>query len=287
MRFLLIVILLTSIASYSMATEHIKLCTGATSGVYHLAGSELSKAVDKSFLSVELKPTRGSWQNMKLVAAGDCQAAIVQADAYTLYAKQNPAKASSIDRVGGVYQEYTHMICNRRSGVSDASDLESGKYTLAVGKPGSGGWVTINNWISEDEDYKNVPTVPLGGIIAAAKVADGSDVQCMLLNSGLNSGFIHKIDSRFGDKLILVSATDSDFNDATDPKGSQLYTFSDIPARTYKQHLQTGIFSGVETIKQDAVLIINLLYFEEHIEAYEALLEAYSVSHSKLQSMSI
>ena len=274
--FLFLTLLTFTLVGYS--AESVKMCTGSKSGVYYLAGQTLSNATDKNFLKIDVVSTRGSWQNLKFLAKGDCQIAVVQADAYALFSKRHASDAVNFDRVGTLHDEYTHLVCNKDSGVKDAGDLESGKYTLAVGKPGSGSWVTLNYWIVEDDDYKKVPTVSLGGIIAASKVADGSDVQCLLYNSGLGNGYMNKIDARFGDRVRLVDATDSDFNDAKDPKGNDLYKFTEIPSRTYPQNLQNGVFTSIDTIKQSAILIVDMAYFSENEEEYEALLEAYSIS---------
>lgn len=267
------------------ASSTIQMCTGGKSGVYFAVGKKMSKAADRDFVRIEPVITKGSWQNMKLVAAGDqCQAAIVQADAYTLFARQKAADAASLDRIGALHKEYTHVLCNKESGIDNMTDLEGKKYTLAIGKAGSGAWVTMENWKAEDEGYKNTPTVPVGGIAAAAKVADGSDVQCMLYNAGLGAGFVHKIDSRFGDRISIVNATDKDFNDAEDPKGRPLYEYADIPSKTYPANLQNGMWSSVETIRQDAVLIVNMDFFEDNEDAYEGVLEAYSLTLPSLKN---
>lgn len=268
--------------SVSANAEALTLCTGSKSGVYYGAGNFIAKTAKGIGLEVEVVTSKGSWENVKDVANGKCDAAIIQADAYALFAKRHSNKVNSIDRIGALHKEYAHLVCNKDSGVDDLSDLESGKYPLAVGKAGSGAWVMMQNIIQEDDGYKAVKLIDIGGIRAAAAVADGTETACLLSITGLGSSSIAKIDTRFGDRVILASTTgDGDFNDAQDPKGNALYEWDEIPAKTYPNALQNGMFSSVKTISQRALLIANVNLADDD-EVYEQLIEAYSMAYGKI-----
>jgi hypothetical protein len=271
-----------SMSTGAWAEEMINLCTGGEQGTYFRVGNMMDNSADSRRLDITNVSTNGSWENMRLVSDLECHAAIVQADAYTLFARQNAAKAVNIDNVGDLHEEFAHMICNKDSDIDDAGDLESDQVTIAIGKTGSGPWVTWQNWMAEDSGFEATRVVPLGGIAAQAKVSQGADVQCMLEITGLGSSSIHNIDSRFGANMTLVTMDNWSLNNAEDPKGNKLYTFADIPSRTYGVNLQKGGWSSVETIKQSAVLVINTTYFYEHEGAYEALLEAYAITQAGL-----
>lgn len=277
-----VTVLVASFMTSAYAEETIQLCTGGEQGTYFRVGNMMDNAADARRLNIENVSTNGSWENMRMVAELECHAAVVQADAYTLFARQNAAKAVNIDNVGNLHLEYAHMLCNKDAGIDDAADLESDEVTIAVGKTGSGPWVTWQNWMAEDSGFEKTRVVPLGGIAAQAKVSQGADVQCMLEITGLGSSSIHNIDSRFGANLVLVEMDNWTLNDSKDPKGNKLYEFADIPSKTYGVNLQKGGWSSVETIRQSAVLVINTTYFYEHEGAYEALLEAYAITQAGL-----
>jgi len=266
----------TAAAHAADTSTDLTICSGSQGGVYHSTATQITQAIPGRFSAAVLE-TNGSMDNLSRMVAGECTAAIVQADAYAKFARERPSVATTIDRAGTLHTEYVHMLCNADSGINDDGDLESKRPVVAIGEPGSGGWVTWKNWETEDKDYAEVTTVPLGGMIAAAKVADGAEVDCMILVSGVPSGVISKYDNRFGEDMVLVELQDWDFDDATDPRGNDLYRFVDIPSGTYPAHLQTGFFgSAVGTTAVDAILVINNALYERE-DVYSALLEAYSI----------
>ena len=257
----------------------LQLCTGGKSGVYYAKGKGMEKAAHGTELKIETLSTRGSWYNIQEVAKDDgvCQAAIVQADAYALLAKRNKAALASIDRIGSLHYEYVHLICNASYGKGDETILESGKAgskKIAIGKQGSGPWVTWNNIIAEDDDYDKVTKpVFLGGSLAASKVADGADADCLLYVAGLGSGYLHKLDTRFGKDLVMRDFDDKDFDDAVDPKGTKLYEFADIP-RTFPRGLQKPYWGANNSIRMRAIVVVRTAWVSDHEDEFEILIDA-------------
>lgn len=263
--------------TFNAHAADLRICSGLAGGVYNTTATKMAMAIPSRY-DIEVLESNGSMDNLNNLTSGGCEAALVQADAYTSFARQNSTRALTVDRVGVMGTEYVHMMCSKSSGIKDHADLVAKKATVAIGKPGSGAWVTWKNWEVEDDSYTEVTTVPVGGLAAVAKAADGSDVQCAMMVSGLPSASVLKYDARFGQDLTLVAMQDWDFNNATDPKGNKLYTFADIPSETYPNNLQTGFFgSAVGTVSVDAILVIHTDLYERE-DVYTALLEAYSIT---------
>jgi TRAP-type uncharacterized transport system substrate-binding protein len=259
-----------------VAAGDVTMCTGGKSGKYFEIGSKMA-TLSRSFDDISITPliTNGSWENIKAVADGEkCQVAVVQADAYALFAKKEKTKAANLDRLGVLHKEFAHMVCNRDADV-DTGKLESGKITVAVGKVGSGAAVTWENWVSEDDDYGNAPLLNEGGMRVWGKVADGVDAQCVLMMTAVGSSSMHKLDDRFGDRLELIDMDDGDFNDPKDPKGNRLYFFAEIAGNAYPANMKT--FGDRDTIYQNAIILVNADIFYEDEDMYDAMAEIYSM----------
>ncbi len=210
----------------------INLCTGGTNGSYYAAG-ETIKSFAGSGISVTVIETKGSWDNMRLMANGTCNAAIAQPDAYEGYVRENPSL--SLLPINTLHEEYAHLICNSRADIDSITDIEGNKgVSIAIGENGSGAWTTWTNWVNEDDDYADNPTLPLGGLAAIAKVATNPNV-CALSIVGLGSPGMKEINDLYGDQVTLVDVDDSDFNDTKDRFGDKLYKFTEIDGNDYTQ----------------------------------------------------
>ncbi|WP_331373807.1 TAXI family TRAP transporter solute-binding subunit [Sinorhizobium chiapasense] len=253
-------VLLTTPAS---AGQAVRLCTGAENGVYFAAGDAIAKMAGRS-LEVVNVATEGTIDNLERLLdlpATDpnaCDAMIGQPDGPVYVARSSPAKVKKLRQVASLHREYLHTLCGAKSGVDDLSDLESdpGKYSIAIGEPGSGAWLIWQNIIAEDEDYGKVPVRNEGGILALSAVSSG-ETTCMLVPAGLKNGTVMEADQTYGDTVILAGANDRDFNDATDIKGDALYQYQDIPAGTYPKALQSGWFTSSSTITWNAAVFVN------------------------------
>lgn len=247
----------------SAFAAEIRLCTGGSSGVYYAAGESI-KAFAGQTIPMRNVETGGTIDNLERVLDLDatdpkaCDAMIGQPDGPVYIARQSPAKVKKLRKIADLHREYLHVICNKASGVDDLTDLAGNtKYTLDVGVTGSGAWLIWQNIIAQDSSYANVPVKNEGGMLALSSVAAG-DTTCMLAPAGLRTGIALEADNTFGDQVVLAGADDKDFTRATDIKGEQLYTFGDIPKRTYGKSLQTGFFGGaVKTISWSAGVHVN------------------------------
>lgn len=262
--------LLVASAGIARADENINVCSGKPDGNYNFAVETIRAQAQGSSLTINNVNTKGSWENLEKLASGECDAAIVQSDAYGVWNSQKGAPALNLDRVDVLYPEYVHLFCNRESGIDQVTDLEGSKAVVAIGENGSGTQVTWAAMGLEDEDYTKVQTLPLGGKVALVKVKAGQDVQCGLYVGGLNSAYMREVD-KYGEQIQLVDFDDNDFNDAEDPKGNDIYQFVEIDAGTYPG-IQ-GNWSDIDTITVQATLVLNTGWIEAHPDGYEKFID--------------
>jgi TRAP-type uncharacterized transport system substrate-binding protein len=255
---------------------HVNLCTGVKDGNYDFAGIQIALQA-KGVLHGKLINTAGSMENLEKLDKGDCDAAIVQADAFNLYLKQNSHSSLNLERGRVLYPEYVHFICNTAAGLSKITGLKKDQ-TVLIGPAGSGSAVTWESFkLADPARYGPIPTQPIGGTRAAGKVQDGSDAACMFMVIGLKAAGINDINDlarNSGDRLRLVNAQDSDMPGVKDPKGRTMYHEASIPGGTYPD-LQHGLFStAVPTITVESIFVANSNWVDSNPVGYEKLLKA-------------
>jgi TRAP transporter TAXI family solute receptor len=250
----------------------VKLCTGARDGNYEFSGIQIAQQA-KGALNVVVVNTQGSLENLAKLDKGECDAAIVQSDAYGVYIKQNSKSALNLEKGRALYQEYLHFICNTQAGISKITQLTKNQ-TILVGPLGGGTSTTWESFkIADPKRYGMIPTLPIGGLRAVNIVQEGSEAACMLFVAGLKSGQINEANQvavNSKGRLALIAADDSDLPKVKDPKGKPIYTKATIPGGTYPGGLQPSSMFGssVDTIAVDAVFVTNAAFIDANEQAY-------------------
>ncbi|CAH2603566.1 TRAP transporter substrate-binding protein [Rhodovastum atsumiense] len=260
------------------ALPSVKLCTGPQDGNYDFSGIQIAQQA-KGVLNVTLVQTQGSLDNLARLDKGECDAAIVQSDAYGVYLKQNSRSALNIEKSRVLYQEYLHFICNSQAGLSKITQLTR-QHTILIGPLGGGTSTTWESFrLADPKRYDPIPTLPVGGLRAVNMVQEGSQAACLLFVTGLKSPQINEANQvalNSKGKLVLIAADDSDLPKLKDPKGRQIYSKATIPGGTYPGGLQPSSMFGssVDTIAVDAVFVASTAFIDANGQAYNALLRA-------------
>lgn len=247
----------------------LNLCTASAKGVYYSTAGKLSGKVAGR---VKINPieTNGSQDNLRRLSEGSCDAAFVQNDSQLSFAKTNPGASLNIEPVTTMYPEYSHMVCNRNSGIDAIKDLYGTKKTVIIGKPGSGSSDTWNGFGVAEKRYQPIPTLDLEGSVATTRLINGK-ADCMLFVAGLNSVKMQEINSLGKDKLKLIPLNDGDLDNARDASKNPIYRYDKIPGGTYG-NLQDGTFSSsVKTIVLDSMLVVNNAWIEKNQQGYTDL----------------
>lgn len=259
-----------SVSAY--AAESLRICTGGENGGYFRTASEIASTL-KGTINIEVLPTNGSLDNLRKLEAGECDAAIVQSDAYGDYISTRPASTLNIERLTPLYTEYANLICNRNVGISRVGDLRGKDLTIAIGPTTSGTAVTWRSLVKQSPDFAEIRTDsdPISNR-TVAKLVDATDIQCALFIAGLGAGTLLEVNANANGALGLIDFQHEGFDDTIDPKGKRVYENSAIPGGTYPELQNYGFLGGqsdVPTIRVTAVLVANVAWADANATAYD------------------
>lgn len=254
--------LAVSFAASAASAGTVKLCTGTATGVYHAAGKTIAAMAPAG--SITLVQTDGTIDNLRRALdlpkdhPESCDALIGQPDVPAMRARVNKASVVNLKPIAPLHREYVYVLCGKDSGISDLSDLEDNPtaYSIAIGPEGSGAWATWQNFIAEDDDYKEIPTTSESDIMALSSVTSGTTT-CAMITGGVGAGTVAEADATFGDSIVLVPATDGDFDDATTLDGKDLYQFAEIPKVGAYPNTFDRYWSDIKTVSWNAGLYVN------------------------------
>jgi uncharacterized protein len=266
------------------AKPALRLCTGRTDGVYYFAANEIGRMATS--INVQPQATEGSLQNLRMLVDGQCDGAFVQHDAYRVFTQTDARAITQTERAMALYKETVHLLCNRNAKIGSITDLTS-KHTVAVGPDGSGAQTTWANFVAANKDkYGPVPLDPRAGIRALNAAADGNDVTCALIVSGLGSPLLKRDGQSLGDRLVLVPIEDSKLKALKDGKNRQIYVDQEVGSDTYGSLMPSGRLWGnkaLQTVGVEAIFIVNTKWIEANSSAYDSLLRSATSALPKIK----
>ena len=270
-RLLCIVACLTGTAAQA---DDLSLCTARADGNYYAAGEAIRSRLSADRLRLELLETAGSVDNLKKLARGECDAAIVQLDAYLVYQEANRSERLELARPSYLYEEYVHLICRRDAGIASIEDLSGAEaqHTVMIGEAASGSAATWRYFTLLDSSYESVATQTIGGTQALAALRKSASAACMIFVSGLHSPFSAAVDGA-GDSLMIVPVDDPDLDEARFG-GERIYRFRRIPAGTYPALESGGKRGDLETLTVGATLFVTQRWAAEYYDTNTYLVEA-------------
>jgi TRAP transporter TAXI family solute receptor len=264
---------LACLAASAAHADSLSLCTARVDGNYYAAGETIRTRTNAERLQIELIATAGSVDNLSRLARGECDAAIVQLDAYLVYQEANRSNRLELARPNYLYEEFVHLVCRRDAGIDSIEDLAgNAEHTVLIGEPDSGPAATWRYFTLLDPSYASVPTRTVGGMPALAELTKSGAAACMIYVSGLRSKFSAAV-SDAGDSLRIVPADDSDLDE---PRfaGDRIYNYRDIPAGTYPALEAGGKKRGLETLTVGATLFVTQRWAAAHYDTHNYLVDA-------------
>ncbi|MFG2946135.1 TAXI family TRAP transporter solute-binding subunit [Streptomyces adustus] len=116
----------------------ITFSTGTPSGVYQEYGRLLRSELDRDMpgLTVKLRTSDGSQENVARVASGQADFTIAAADAVETYEVNGGRGAAGLRGVARLYDDYVQLIVPRDSSIHSVADLRGRR--VAIGPPESG-----------------------------------------------------------------------------------------------------------------------------------------------------
>lgn len=263
------------------AADSVRFCTGGKTGNYF---GVVGVNVRQQLPSITVVETAGSWDNLDRLARGECDAAVIQSDAYGEYVKANPMAGLDLERTGVLYPEIVHLVANKTLKIKTFGDLPPTTTTLVDAK-GSGSAITFDaiaaayGW---NKPETTRPTLPIGGARAVAKLLDGSDAGAMIFVAGLRSAKMTDLDIQAGQQtggsnLTLLSIDADKLVGIKDPKGKPVYTKVVLEPGTYKHLQPSGMIFGktdLTTVAVDAIVVTRVQFIDGQSDAYDEFVKA-------------
>lgn len=252
---------LTSTAALAEAPTELNFCTGGEGGFYESLGAEIGKSIVKGTeINLNVINTGGSIENAEMLKDGDCDIAILQADA----AKNLPLPSDI--KVVDAHREVVYWIFGK-NGIDDFADMENDdvakKYSFAT-VTGSGSMVTLGNWITTDKDYAGAVPIEFDDWYSAAEaVAQGYVKRAGVtieIAGMLYIGRAGKISSDiledFGSQVKLGEINDGSFANYKDLNDNPMYTQCEVgPKET--SGLKTSTISTPDVYCLRAQVVYN------------------------------
>jgi len=258
---ILLALLLTVSGLASATPSTLNFCTGGEGGFYQDLGTAIGNSIVKgTSIQLNVVTTGGSVENAELLKDGDCDIAIMQADAAVT--KPLPTDVKIVDG----HQEVVYWL-HGKTGVDDFGKMEEDsiakKYAFAA-VAGSGALVTVRNWIETDSDYKGAVVVEFDDWYAAAEAVAQGYVKkagvtveiAGMLYIGRPGKITSDITEDFGAQILIGEVNDSSFANAKDANGNPLYTQCSVDSKQ-TNGLKTSTLTSPDTYCLRAQIVYN------------------------------
>ncbi|MEV6262027.1 TAXI family TRAP transporter solute-binding subunit [Streptomyces sp. NPDC051784] len=226
--------------------------TGVRSGVYQRYGQRLEGALAKDMpqVSIRLRNSEGSQQNIERVATGKADFTIATADAVATYLQ---GEKPGFERLRGcvrLYDDYVQLIVPRDSRIRTVADLRGAR--VGVGQTGSGVLLVADRLMRAAgiDPSSDVTPVHAGIDTMPQRLTDGS-LDAFFWSGGLPTAAVENLSKKFA--IRLVPLEDPLVTELQAVGGSTRYYRSAVmPADAYPG-AQQGI--SVQTVAVSNMLI--------------------------------
>ncbi|UJJ31305.1 TAXI family TRAP transporter solute-binding subunit [Halopseudomonas maritima] len=125
------------------------MTTGSESGSYHQFGLAMQQELAKQNLELQLRPSRGSLDNLQRLTdgSGEVQLGLIQSGTEQLLA---PAQRSQLMGLAALYHEPLWLFQRQDVNITQLSDLQDKR--VAVGSEGSGTWAVLKGLFEQRQD---------------------------------------------------------------------------------------------------------------------------------------
>jgi hypothetical protein len=251
------------------AEPELRICTGAEGGFYEKLGNAFSSKYSKATgYPSEVINTTGSVDSAQKLKDGDCDVAILQADAVVSQAMPADIKVTDA-HTEAVYWLYGPSGIEKFDAMSDKGTAK--KFAFAAVK-GSGAEVTVRNWIRSDKDYEGARVVLFDDWYTAAEAVAQGFVQgtesagqrieiAGMLYIGRPGTLPSDIVETFGKRLKIGQVKDGSFESALDANKNPLYVTCSI-ADTQRSGLDKSGWGEPTTYCMRAQVVYNLAFIK-------------------------
>lgn len=261
----------------SGGTQNIIMATGGTTGTYYSLGGTLAQIMNSNAEGVNItaQSTGASVENIRLLATGDAELALLQNDvldyAYT-GTELFDSKVESVRAVASLYPEIIQIV--GREDIKTLEDLKGKK--VSVGAAGSGTEANARQILTAAGlSYDDIEKFDLSFSESADAFKDGQ-IDAFFVTAGIPNASIQDITAQHKISIIDVPAEVAQSVIADYP----FYIEFTIPAGTYP-----GVEEDINTVAVLAVLATNAEESEDTIynitKALYEHLDTLADSHAK------
>ena len=125
------------------------MTTGSEGGSYHRFGLAMQRELAKQNLELQLRPSRGSLDNLQRLTdgSGEVQLGLIQSGTELLL---EPAQRSQLIGLSALYHEPLWLFQRQGVNITRLSDLQGKR--VAVGSEGSGTWAVLTGLFEQRQD---------------------------------------------------------------------------------------------------------------------------------------
>ncbi|MFJ9580585.1 TAXI family TRAP transporter solute-binding subunit [Streptomyces sp. NPDC101191] len=212
---------------------HIAFSTGVPTGVYQKYGELLQQALAKDLpdVSITLKNSEGSQQNLARLASGEADFTVATADAVAQYQRD---RKPGFDRLRGcarLYDDYIQLVVPKGSNVQSVADLRG--LRVGVGQSGSGVRLIADRVVAAAGLTPDVDIVPVpAGIDTMPGLLERRKLDAFFWSGGLPTEAVQKLSERLPVRLVpLDDALVESLHDVGE--STRYYRSATIPADAY------------------------------------------------------
>ncbi|MFE3327258.1 TAXI family TRAP transporter solute-binding subunit [Streptomyces sp. NPDC059176] len=179
------------------------ISTGVNTGVYQRYGDLLQGALAKDLprVSIVLRASEGSQQNLDRLVRGEADYAIATADAVAKYRQDAKPGADRLRACARLFDDYVQLIVPKGSSVRTPADLRGKR--VGVGQEGSGVRIIADRVLAAAGAEHHVTAVA-AGIDTMPQLLEKGELDAFFWSGGLPTGAVQTLAGRFPIRLVPV-----------------------------------------------------------------------------------
>ncbi|MEU8763813.1 TAXI family TRAP transporter solute-binding subunit [Streptomyces sp. NPDC048659] len=212
---------------------HVTFSTGVPSGVYQRYGKLLQEALHRDLpdVSITLRNSEGSQQNLARLASGEADFTVATADAVAQYQRDRRPGFERLRGCARLYDDYVQLVVPKGSSVQSVADLRG--LRVGVGQPGSGVRLIADRVLAAAGVTPDLDIRPVSaGIDTMPGLLERKRLDAFFWSGGLPTEAVQKLSERTPVRLVPL---DEPLVDSLHDVGesTRYYRSAVIPADAY------------------------------------------------------
>ncbi|MFF6888226.1 TAXI family TRAP transporter solute-binding subunit [Streptomyces sp. NPDC012421] len=191
----------------STPSGSITFSTGVPSGVYERYGVLLKQAMAKELpeVSITLRDSEGSQQNLARVASGEADFTVATADAVAQYIRDRRPGFERLRGCARLYDDYVQLVVRKGSSVQSVADLRG--LRVGVGQDGSGVRLIADRVLAAAglTPSRDVTALPVG-IDSMPEMLEKGELDAFFWSGGLPTQAVQSLSERTPVRLVPMDA---------------------------------------------------------------------------------